>query len=325
MSELAPELPQTDGQPEPPRPGMVWVPGGRFRMGSDRHYPEEAPARPVAVEGFWIDAKPVTNQEFSSFVEETGWTTFAEIPADPADYPGALPELLAPSSVVFTPTPGPVPLTDMQAWWRYVKGADWRHPYGPQSSLKGLERHPVVHVAWRDVEAYAEWAGAEIPTEAEWEFAARGGLEDAEYAWGDEFMPEGRAMANTWQGDFPYRSRKPPGAFRTSTVGAFPANGYGLYDMIGNVWEWTRDWWSTTAPGAPVSSFCAPSNPVGGRLEDSFDPRQPEIRIPRKVLKGGSHLCAPSYCRRYRPAARHAQPIDTSTSHVGFRLVVRPT
>jgi formylglycine-generating enzyme required for sulfatase activity len=325
MSELAPELSQADSRPAAPRPGMVWIPGGRFRMGSDQHYPEEGPARPVAVDGFWIDAYPVTNRDFARFVEETGWTTFAEIPADPADYPGALPELLAPSSVVFTPTQGPVPLTDMNTWWRYVQGADWRHPYGPKTGLNGLWKHPVVHVAWRDVEAYAEWAGGEMPTEAEWEFAARGGLEEAEYAWGAEFMPEGRAMANTWQGDFPYRSRKPPGTFRTSPVGAFPANGYGLYDMIGNVWEWTRDWWSTAAPGAPVSSCCAPSNPAGGRLEDSFDPRQPEIRIPRKVLKGGSHLCAPSYCRRYRPAARHAQPVDTSTSHVGFRLVVRPT
>jgi formylglycine-generating enzyme required for sulfatase activity len=324
MSELAPQRSQADAVLSPPRTGMMWIPGGRFRMGSDRHYPEEAPARPVTVDGFWIDARPVTNLEFSRFVEETGWTTFAEIPANPADYPGALPQMLAPSSVVFTPTLGPVPLTDIGAWWRYVQGADWRHPNGPQSNLNGLWNHPVVHVAWRDVEAYARWAGAEIPTEAEWEFAARGGLEDAEYAWGDEFTPAGRTMANTWQGDFPYRSRKPPGTFRTSAVGAFPANGYGLYDMIGNVWEWTRDWWSTAAPDAPVSSCCAPSNPVGGRLEDSFDPRQPEIRIPRKVLKGGSHLCAPSYCRRYRPAARHAQPVDTSTSHVGFRLVVRP-
>jgi len=324
MSDVAAELSQAHAQPTPPRPGMVWIPGGRFRMGSDHHYAEEAPARRVAVDGFWIDARPVTNSEFSRFVEETGWTTFAEIPADPADYPGAQPELLAPSSVVFTPTPGPVPLTNMGAWWRYVQGADWRHPYGPQSNLNGLGNHPVVHVAWRDVEAYANWAGAELPTEAEWEFAARGGLEAAEYAWGDEFTPGGRAMANTWQGDFPYRSSKPPGTFRTSSIGAFPANGYGLYDMIGNVWEWTRDWWSTASPGAPISSCCAPSNPIGGQLEDSYDPGQPEIRIPRKVLKGGSHLCAPSYCRRYRPAARHAQPIDTSTSHVGFRLVVRP-
>jgi formylglycine-generating enzyme required for sulfatase activity len=325
MSELADEVSTPEAPSAPPRPGMVWIPGGRFRMGSDRHYPEEAPARLVAVDGFWIDAHPVTNRDFTRFVEETGWTTFAEIPADPADYPGAVPELLAPSSVVFTPTQGPVPLTDINAWWRYVQGADWRHPYGPKTGLNGLWKHPVVHVVWRDVEAYAQWAGAEIPTEAEWEFAARGGLAEAEYAWGDEFMPQGRALANTWQGDFPYRSRKPPGTFRTSPVGAFPPNGYGLYDMIGNVWEWTQDWWSTASPDAPVSSCCAPSNPVGGRLEDSFDPRQPQIRIPRKVLKGGSHLCAPSYCRRYRPAARHAQPVDTSTSHVGFRLVVRPT
>jgi formylglycine-generating enzyme required for sulfatase activity len=321
MTELAPH-PAADAAP---RPGMTWIPGGRFRMGSERHYPEEAPARTVAVDGFWIDARPVTNLEFARFVEATGWTTFAELPADPADYPGAQTEMLVPSSMVFTPTRGPVPLNDMWAWWRYVPGGNWRHPTGPASSLDGKWKHPVVHVAWRDVEAYAQWAGGEIPTEAEWEYAARGGLEDAEYAWGDEFRPAGRTMANTWQGAFPYRSGKPPGTFRTSAVGAYPTNGYGLYDMIGNVWEWTRDWWSTASKDTPASSCCAPSNPVGGRLEDSFDPCQPEIRIPRKVLKGGSHLCAPSYCRRYRPAARHAQPIDTSTSHVGFRLVVRPT
>jgi sulfatase modifying factor 1 len=308
-----------------PRPGMVWIPGGRFRMGSDHHYPEEAPARPVAVDGFWIDAKPVTNLEFGGFVAATGWTTFAELPAEPADYPGAQPEMLAPSSLVFEPTLGPVPLHDMTAWWRYVRGANWRHPYGPASSLTGLLTHPVTHVAWCDVEAYARWAGADLPTEAEWEYAARGGLEDAEYAWGGEFKPAGRNMANTWEGDFPYRSTKRGGAFRTSSVGAYPPNGYGLHDMIGIVWEWTRDWWSTPSAEAPVSSCCAPHNPLGGRAEESFDPRQPQIRIPRKVLKGGSHLCAPSYCRRYRPAARHAQPVDTSTSHVGFRLVVRPS
>jgi formylglycine-generating enzyme required for sulfatase activity len=308
----------------PPRRGMVWIAGGRFRMGSDRHYAEEAPVRPASVDGFWMDARPVTNLEFARFVRETGWTTFAELPADPADYPGAQPEMLAPSSLVFTPTLGPVPLHDPTAWWRYVPGADWHHPYGPQSSLTGLLTHPVVHVAWRDVEAYARWAQADLPTEAEWECAARGGLEDVEYAWGDDFAPAGRTMANTWQGEFPYASRKQGGAFRTSPVGRYPANGYGLYDMIGNVWEWTRDWWSTPSAEAAVSPCCAPSNPIGGEMEGSFDPRQPQIRIPRKVLKGGSHLCAPSYCRRYRPAARHAQPIDTSASHVGFRLVVRP-
>lgn len=295
---------------------MVWIPGGVFRMGSDHHYAEEGPSREVEVEGFWIDKRPVTNRDFARFVSETGWTTFAEIPPDPADYPGAIPEMLYAGSLVFTPTDGPVPLNDMSAWWRFTKGATWKVPLGEGSDIAGLWDHPVVHVSWVDVEAYAQWAGKDLATEAEWEFAARGGLQDAEFAWGDELEPGGRIMANTWQGEFPYRSKKPGRAFRTSRVGVFPANGYGLYDMIGNVWEWTKDWWSTPSD-APVSSCC------GARRDASFDPRQPEIRIPRKVLKGGSHLCAPSYCRRYRPAARHAQPIDTSTSHVGFRCVVR--
>jgi formylglycine-generating enzyme required for sulfatase activity len=292
---------------------MAWIPGGRFLMGSDRHYPEEAPAREAAVEGFWMDLHPVTNRRFDRFVRETGWTTVAERAPDPELYPGALPDKLAPASLVFTPTQGPTPLDDPSAWWAYVPGADWRHPLGPGSGLNGLWDHPVVHVAWEDVEAFARWAGLEIPTEAEWEFAARGGLEGAEFAWGDALAPDGRIMANTWQGRFPYESQKRRYGFRTSPVGAYPAGGYGLFDMIGNVWEWTCDWWSR-APAAPC---CGP------QMEDSFDPRLPQIRIPRKVLKGGSHLCAPSYCRRYRPAARHAHPVDTSTSHVGFRCVKR--
>lgn len=306
------------------RAGMVQIAGGRFRMGSDAHYPEEAPARWVEVDDFWIDVHPVTSREFARFVRETGWVTVAEQPPDPAQYPGALPQFLAPASLLFVPTPGPVPLSDIRAWWSYTLGADWRHPLGPDSSLTGLLDHPVVHVAWADVEAYARWAGKELPTEAEWEFAARGGLDGAEYAWGEELRPGGQAMANTWQGRFPFETLKRGGAFRTSRVGAFPANGYGLHDMIGNVWEWTQDWWSTTAAKA-ASPCCAPRNPRGGSAEDSLDRHCPGGEIPRKVLKGGSHLCAPSYCRRYRPAARHAQPVDTSTSHIGFRCVMRGT
>jgi formylglycine-generating enzyme required for sulfatase activity len=301
---------------------MVRISAGRFRMGSDLHYVEEAPARWVEVDEFWIDEKPVNNREFARFVRETGWVTVAEQAPDPADYPGARPELLAPSSLVFVPTSGPVPLNDLQAWWRYTAGADWRRPLGPDSSLAGLWDHPVVHVAWADVAAYADWVGKALATEAEWEFAARGGLDGAEFAWGDELNPGGRIMANTWLGRFPFESRKPGGNFRTSRVGAFPANGYGLHDMIGNVWEWTQDWWSASAPAA-ASPCCALRNPRGGMMEESSQPDCPGGHIPRKVLKGGSHLCAPSYCRRYRPAARHAQPVDTSTSHVGFRCVVR--
>ena len=306
-----------------PHDGMVPIAGGRFRMGSDRHYPEEAPVRWVEVDDFWIDARPVTVRDFARFVRETGWVTVAEQAPDPAQYPGVLPEFAAPGSLVFQPTAGPVPLDDIRAWWRYTLGADWRHPVGPQSSLNGLLDHPVVHVAWADVEAYARWIGKELPTEAEWEYAARGGLDGADYAWGEAFTPGGQVMANTWQGEFPYQTLKRGCNFRTSRTGSFPPNGYGLFDMIGNVWEWTQDWWSTTAPQA-ASPCCAPKNPRGGTVEGSLDRNcSAGGDIPRKVLKGGSHLCAPSYCRRYRPAARHAQPIDTSTSHIGFRCVVR--
>jgi formylglycine-generating enzyme len=301
-------------------PALTWIPGGQFRMGSDHHYPEEQPERQVSVDGFWIHTYPVTNREFARFVRETGWVTFAEIAPDPADYPDALPELLTPASLVFQPTSEPVPLDDIRQWWRYTPGADWRHPCGPQSDLAGLLDHPVVHLAWADVEAYARWADADLPTEAEWEFAARGGLEGAAYAWGEEFRPHGRVMANTWEGGFPFENLKPRSRLRTTRVGSYPANGYGLYDMIGNTWEWTQDWWSLPASKG-VPKCCVAHNPRGGARDESAscDP-QP---IPQKVLKGGSHLCAPSYCRRYRPAARHAQPIDTSTSHVGFRCVVR--
>ena len=301
---------------------MAFVDAASFTMGSDRHYPEERPARRVSVEGFWIDRRPVTNAEFARFVEATGWLTSAEIAPSAEDYPGALPEMLVPASLVFTPTSGPVDLRQPGHWWRYVPGADWRHPQGPKSSLAGLGDHPVVHLAWRDVEAYADWAGADLPSEAEWELAARGGLEGAEFAWGDELTPGGRHMANVWQGRFPWENLASDGWARTSPVGFYPPNGLGLYDMIGNVWEWTRDWWSRPGTG-PVKPCCGAPRPLG-REEDSYDPAQPELRIPRKVLKGGSHLCAPSYCRRYRPAARHAHPVDTSTSHVGFRCVRRP-
>ena len=307
-----------------PDAAMVWIEGGTFRMGSDHHYAEERPARHVAVDGFWIDRTPVTVRDFAAFVEATGWITSAEIAPKAEDYPGALPELLVPASLVFTPTSGPVDLSNAYNWWAYVPGADWRRPAGPESSVERLQDHPVTHVAWRDVAAYAAWRGADLPTEAEWEFAARGGLDGAEYAWGDELTPGGRHMANTWQGRFPWENLSLDGFARTSPVAAYAPNGYGLQDMIGNVWEWTKDWWSAQGPDVQTSKCCAPHNPIGGRMEDSYDPCQPQIRISRKVLKGGSHLCAPCYCRRYRPAARHAEPIDTSASHVGFRCVVRP-
>jgi formylglycine-generating enzyme len=304
-----------------PGSGAVWVPGGVFCMGSDRHYPEEAPAHDVKVDGFWIDRTPVTNRDFQRFVEATGYVTFAEIPPNPKDYPGALPEMLHTASLVFTPPGMPVDLRDFRNWWVFKRDANWRQPYGPGSSIEGLDDHPVVHVAYQDVEAFAAWVRRELPTEAEWEYAARGGFERTEFAWGDQLMPDGCPMANTWQGDFPNENLNLDGFERTSPVDAFPPNGYGILDMIGNVWEWTSDWYSTRHTGAAQKTCCAAPNSRGSGEEGSYDVCQPEIRIPRKVLKGGSHLCAPNYCRRYRPAARHAQPVDTSTSHVGFRLV----
>ena len=307
-----------------PSPDMLWVPGGTFRMGSDRHYPEEAPEHKARVDGFWMDRYPVTNDQFEKFVSETGYVTFAETPPDPADYPGALPEMLHPGSVVFNK---PRHRTEIGGctWWSFVLGADWKHPLGPDSSISGLGRHPVVHVAYRDVEAYAKWAGKDLPTEAEWEFAARGGLDGAEFAWGNALYKDGLHMANTWQGDFPWQNLRSDGYERTSPVDAFPPNGYGLVDMIGNVWEWTTDWFEATHTADRHKACCVPQNPRGGREEASYDPGQPTIRIPRKVLKGGSHLCAPNYCRRYRPAARFPHPIDTSTCHVGFRCIIRPS
>lgn len=300
---------------------MIWIPGGAFRMGSNRHYVEEAPAHRVIVDGFWMDAAPVTNRQFAVFVEATGHVTMAERKPDPKDYPGALPHMQRAGSLVFNPTPHPVSLEDWSQWWSFKFGADWRHPLGPGSSIRGLDDHPVVHVAYPDALAYARWTGKSLPTEAQWEYAARGGLEGAEFAWGDELTPGGRHMANIWQGAFPFENTAEDGYERTSPVGSYPPNGYGLFDMIGNVWEWTCDWYEPKHPDEAPKACCTPRNPRGGREERSYDPLQPSVRIPRKVLKGGSHLCAPSYCRRYRPAARHPEPIDTSTSHVGFRCV----
>ena len=303
--------------------GMVRVPGGPFRMGSDRHYPEEAPVHRVTVDAFRIDRTPVTNRQFRDFVSATGHVTVAEIAPDPKDYPSALPHLLFAGSLVFSPPDYPVDLHHFSQWWAFKPRVNWRRPYGPGSSIKGLDEHPVVHVAYSDALAYAHWAGKDLPTEAEWEFAARGGRDGAEFAWGDEFTPDGRQMANTWQGAFPFQNTRDDGYERTSPVTAFPPNGYGLYDMIGNVWEWTSDFYAPKHPADAPKACCIPENPRGGREDQSYAPCEPGIRIPRRVLKGGSHLCAPNYCRRYRPAARHPQPVDTSTSHVGFRCIIR--
>ncbi|WP_298400300.1 formylglycine-generating enzyme family protein [Sphingobium sp.] len=304
---------------------MRLVAGGTFTMGSDRFYPEEAPQRRVSVDAFWIDETPVTNRQFADFVAATAYVTVAEEAPDPKLYPDMLPELAHPGSLVFTKPSMQTGLDDYGQWWRYELGACWKHPLGPGSGIDGLEDHPVVHVAWRDAHAYAKWAGKDLPTEAEWEFAARGGLEDRDYAWGDELAPDGAMMANYWQGLFPVVNQCLDGWDRTSPVGAFPANGYGLYDMIGNVWEWTRDWWSEPkSERKRKGACCVIPNPRGGTLAASMDPTMPGVKIGRRVLKGGSHLCADNYCQRYRPAARHPEMIDSATSHIGFRCVLRP-
>ncbi len=301
---------------------MVRLEGGLFQMGSDSHYPEEAPRHPVRVDGFWIDRAPVTNRAFAEFVRKTGHVTTAEIAPDPKDYPGALPEMCRPGSMLFVQPPGPVSLSNHALWWTFSFGTDWRHPHGPGSSLDGLDDHPVVHVSFTDALAYADWAGKQLPTEAEWEYAAWGGRDECEFAWGDALEPEGKPMANVWQGLFPWQNEMKDGYLRTSPVGAFPRNGFGLLDMIGNVWEWTTDWYRARHPDAAAKPCCIPANPRGGARSDSHARGDPAA-IPRKVVKGGSHLCAPNYCRRYRPAARHPHAIDTSTSHIGFRCVQR--
>jgi formylglycine-generating enzyme required for sulfatase activity len=279
---------------------MERVPDGTFRMGSNRFYPEERPVRTVRVHGFHMDRAPVTVAEFRGFVDNTGYVTVAERPLDPADFPGADPALLVPGSLVFRRTSGPVDLRDVRQWWEYRPGATWRD---------GADDHPVTHVAHEDATAYADWAGKALPTEAEWEFAARGGLDNATFAWGDEHSPGGRPMANTWQGEFPWQNLLEDGYEGTSPVGAFPPNGYGLYDVTGNVWEWTSDFFHQ-GQGAMTSSPCCV-------------PIHPGTNVPSRVIKGGSHLCAPNYCLRYRPAARQAEAADTSTQHIGFRCVVR--
>jgi formylglycine-generating enzyme len=296
---------------------MRRVPGGDFVMGSDRHYPEEQPAHPAHVDDFWIDEHPVTNAEFRRFVASTGYVTTAETVPASADFPDADSDQLVAGSLVFRQTDHPVPLDDWRRWWQWTPGADWRHPDGPGSTLDGRDRHPAVHVSYEDALAYAAWVDKELPTEAEWEYAARAGSGVTEYAWGDEFMPRGKAMANTWQGAFPWRNDAPSGKDRTTPVGKFPPNRWGVVDMIGNVWEWTTTTWTDflTSPDAPVATCCAPQN------------REPEAESlgesDRRVMKGGSHLCAPSYCARYRPAARQGQAIRSSTSHLGFRCIIR--
>ncbi|MCF6388252.1 formylglycine-generating enzyme family protein [Mycobacterium sp. MBM] len=283
---------------------LVWVPPQTARVGSDDHYPEEAPAHDVTVDGFWIQRYAVTNAQFAEFVSATGYVTVAERPLDPDLYPGAPPQNLVPGSMVFTRTAGPVDLRHLSQWWTWTPGACWNHPRGPRSALRGRDDHPVVHVAFEDAQSYADWAGLVLPTEAQWEIAARGGLPHCTYTWGADPETPGRPLANHWRGEFPYLPDTGYGT--TKPVGSYPPNGYGLFDMAGNVWEWTLDWYGEDRTTAPC---CAD------------DSRDEQFGVPRKVVKGGSFLCADSYCMRYRPAARRPQPIDTGMSHIGFRCI----
>ena len=288
---------------------MVWVEGGAFTRGASGFYPEEAPPGEIEVDGFWIDRFEVTNTRFSEFVEATGYVSIAEREPNPEDFPGIDAELLEPGSVVFIrPSESAGRLTQ---WWQFVPGANWREPTGPGSSIKGREHYPVVHVAYEDALAYANWLGHTLPTETQWEYAARGGLDKAIFAWGNEFLLEGKHQANTWQGVFPVMNSNEDGFSGTAPVGCFPANGYGLHDMIGNVWEWV-DAWYYPGHGQQVSAN-------GNSHAQGYDPRQPGV--PVKVIKGGSYLCAENYCRRYRPAARHAQETMLGATHIGFRTV----
>jgi sulfatase modifying factor 1 len=306
------------------RSDLVWIEGDEFSMGSNDHYRDEAPVRRVTVDGFWIEPHSVTNKRFGEFVDDTGHLTVAEMDPDPAFYPDAKPEDLVPGSLVFTMTRGRVDLRDYHNWWEWTHGANWRHPTGPGSDLDGLNNHPVTHVAYDDAAAYAKWADRHLPTESEWEMAARGGLDGAEFTWGDDDTQETSPRANTWQGRFPYENTELDGWTRTSPVGSYQPNGYGLYDMAGNVWEWTDDWYENRSTSPVEPTCCAPANPRGGTKLGSLDIRQAGTPIPRKVLKGGSHLCTVQYCFRYRPAARQPQMVDSSSTHIGFRCVKRP-
>jgi formylglycine-generating enzyme required for sulfatase activity len=292
--------------------GMMWIPSGTFWMGSEDGSPNEKPVHQVTVSGFWMDKTEVTNEQFEKFVKATGYLTIAERKPDAKDFPGADPQMLVPGAVVFTPPDHPVKLDNPMLWWTYSPGANWRHPDGPGSDIQGKEKFPVVQVAWQDAAAYAKWAGKRLPTEAEWEHAARGGLDREPYVWGREKFPENRRMANIWDGEFPVKNTGADGWKETAPVGSFPPNGYGLFDMAGNVWEWCADWYSDD-----YYSRSPELNPQGPT--EAHDPEEPTV--PKRVIRGGSYLCSDAYCRGYRPSARMKASADTGLSHTGFRCV----
>jgi len=305
----------TKAEPHSSPDRMVWIPGGQFWMGTD-HMEDAQPVHEVEVKGFWIDRTDVTNEEFARFVKATGYVTIAERPLDPKQFPNLAPEDLAPGSVVFTPPAGPVSLDNPLAWWRFVRGANWRHPNGPKSDLLGKEKYPVVQVAWPDAVAYAKWAGKRLPTEAEWEFAARGGRDRQDYPWGNELNPKGKWMANTFQGHFPDKNTSADGYAGIAPVASFPANDFGLFDMSGNVWQWVSDWYRPDYY-AQLRRDAVAVNPQGP--SDSFDPQEPGVS--KRVQKGGSYLCTDQYCGRYMPGARGKGDPETGTNHLGFRCV----
>jgi len=297
--------------------GMVWVPGGTFWMGCDDcDMPDAQPVHLVAVDGFWMDKTPVTNAQFAKFVLSTGYLTIAEQKPDPKDYPGVDPSKLVAGSAVFTAPAKDVALDDLTQWWKYVPGASWKHPEGPGSTIEGRDDHPVVHIAWEDAAAYAKWNGTRLPTEAEFEFAARGGLDRSPYAWGAELKPGGKWAANIWQGRFPSNNLVEDGFVRTSPVTAFPANGFGLYDVGGNVWQWCSDWYRPDYFAVLAESGTA-HNPQGP--SESFDPNEPGAR--KRVQKGGSFLCSDRFCSRYLVGSRGRGAVDSGGSNTGFRCV----
>jgi formylglycine-generating enzyme len=325
-SAFEPTIPNKNSPPGKAPEGMVWIPGGEFSMGASvsgkgsAEMPmasnDSGPIHRVQVDGFWMDATPVTNEQFEKFVKATGYVTIAERKPTKEEFPTAPEENLVAGSVVFAPTDQEVPLTDHYQWWSYLKGANWRHPLGPQSDIKGKEKYPVLHIAYPDAEAYAKWAGKRLPTEAEFEFAARGGLSGKVYVWGDEFRPDGKWMANTWQGKFPVKDAGEDAYAGIAPVKSFPPNGYGLYDMAGNAWEWCSDWYRTDYYQNLVKVSLT-NNPQGP--SESLDPDEPDQ--PKHVTKGGSFLCSDHYCLNYRPSARNGTATDTGMSHIGFRCV----